>query len=133
MLAEKRGRKTALNPHFAVKCDAILGSLGGYLTEHFPNATVVVKRGGDLYTDMARLALAKVTFCSVSTFCLWPAIASSGTVYFPRSKLIASGKPVVLGSILWVDDPKIVMGADHIRDTPRQMVTALSGKYEGAG
>jgi hypothetical protein len=38
---------------------------------------------------------AKVVICGASTFCLWPALANSnGTVYLPRTQVIANGQAV---------------------------------------
>ena len=37
---------------------------------------------------MLRLTYSKVLICSVSTFCLWPAITNNNTAYFPVTKLI---------------------------------------------
>jgi hypothetical protein len=54
--------------------------------EQFPDAVVVILRGFDLFEDLARLTYAKTTICSVSTFCLWPAISNDNTVYFPLTK-----------------------------------------------
>ena len=113
VLAEMRNRKTVERPHLASKCDAILHSLWKYLCHHFPKATVVVKRGDDIYVDMARLTFAKTTVCSVSTFCLWPAIASNGTAYFPRTNLVLRGTTSVPLGFQWMSSPSVVLGAPY--------------------
>ena len=46
--------------------------------------------GGDQFLDYARLAYSNVTICSSSTFCLWPALANNGDVYFPLTALVAN-------------------------------------------
>ena len=89
VLAERRGRKTVAD--LAEKCDSILLSLKGFLSKNFPNSKILLKRGDNLYTDMARLSFAKTVFCSASTFCLWPAVTNDNTVYFPKTKLIVGG------------------------------------------
>lgn len=82
VLAEARSRKTSQRPQLAAKCDAVFTSLFGYLRRHFPQTTIVIKRGGDdLYTDLVRLASARYLVCSVSTFCLWPALFNRHVVY----------------------------------------------------
>ena len=53
---------------------------------------MVVLRGGRALDDATRLAMAEITICSASTFCLWPAMASKTASYFPVSKLIYSNK-----------------------------------------
>ena len=114
VLSEKRGRKTSVEKsHLIRKCDRILSELFRYLVTSYPMATVLIRRGGDLYEDMARLTFAKITICSVSTFCLWPAIASEGKAYFPKSALIASGQSNIKLGFHWITDPSIVYGSDY--------------------
>ena len=58
---------------------------------------------GDLVLSFAQLALSRVTICSSSTFCLWPALAmatsadnssvhSNFKAYFPHSRLLLDGQ-----------------------------------------
>ena len=95
----------------ASHCAEILKWLFEYLKKEYSNSTVVVKKGGDVYLDFARLSMANTTICSASTFCLFPAIAHNGSaVYFPRTKLI--GVPPEGYSMNdhfhWVNDPPLV-------------------------
>lgn len=115
VLAEKRSRKTLTKQHLAKTCDSIFNGLYIYLIKSFPSAKILIRRGDDLYIDMARLAYAKTTICSVSTFCLWPAIMSNGTAYFPKTKLIVGGNTnVKLGSnVVWFDQPEVVKGQQY--------------------
>jgi hypothetical protein len=115
VLAEKRSRKTLTKQHLARKCDAIFNRLYIYLTKSFPSAKILIRRGDDIYIDMARLAYAKTTVCSVSTFCLWPAIMSNGTAYFPKSKLIVGGNTNIKLSpnVVWFDKPEVVKGQQY--------------------
>jgi hypothetical protein len=129
VLAENRGRKTSGVNHLRMKCDAILSSLGNYLKLHFPLAKIVVKRGDDLYIDMARLAFANTTICSVSTFCLWPAIANNGTAYFPLSKLVVGGDKSISLGFQWLLQPEVVLGAEHARKTAKSLVEILGGSW----
>eukprot|EP01031_Cornospumella_fuschlensis_P026889 gene26889-32496_t len=76
------------NPNTA-RCKLILEKLFEYLKRKFPSAVVVVKRGGDLFLDYARLTLAKVAICSASSYCFWPAVSNPHTAYFPLTPLIA--------------------------------------------
>jgi hypothetical protein len=45
---------------YTSRCQGILQGLFDYLKAARPNATIVVKRGGDLFLDYARLAFSKV-------------------------------------------------------------------------
>ena len=107
VLAEHRGRKT--KEHLAIKCDLILRGLFDYLLESFPTAHVVVKRGSDdMFVDLARLTFAKTTICSISTFCLWPAVSSNGTAYFPQTKLVVGGNTNINLGFQWMTVPTLV-------------------------
>jgi hypothetical protein len=66
-----------------------LKALFEYLQSNFPKATIVVKRGGDLFLDYARLAFANTTICSASSYCFWASLANNGTVHFPVTTVIA--------------------------------------------
>lgn len=126
VLADKRGRKTDRKKHRAVMCDAIFSALFAYLAAAFPTASVVVRRGDDLYMDLLRLAYAPVTICSVSTFCLWPALANNRTAYFPRTKLVVQGDtPTNLG-LQWITQPAVVPGARHERASTAKLIHLLS-------
>ena len=99
---------------FSMKCDDILRSLFNFLVSAYPKAIVIVKRGGDPLLDYVRLAYANITICSTSTFCLWPAIASSGQAYFPVTGLIGGWTPEknftpFLGSHFhWIYHPPVI-------------------------
>jgi hypothetical protein len=81
------------NKQFALKqCPLILASLFSILQDTFPNINIVLKKGKDPFLDYARLSKAKVTICSVSTFCLWPAIANHRSAYFPVTSLVGGWK-----------------------------------------
>jgi hypothetical protein len=93
---------------YSSRCQVILEHLFNFLKTHYPKSTVVVKRGGDLFLDYARLAFAKVTICSASSYCLWPSLANTGTVYFPISSLVAGADSMALAPNLssnfhWID------------------------------
>jgi hypothetical protein len=96
-----------------VLCDRIAKLLVNYLHRYFKNATILVRRNDDLFADFARLAYSNTTVCSVSTFCLWPAIAHQGTVaYFPRTRVVLGGKMPDLGpKFIWLKEPRIIKGA----------------------
>lgn len=80
ILAESSRRKMLKkkNQLMGEKCGHILNALTLYISEHFPHATVVLLRGGNMYNDLVRLTYSKQSFCSVSTFCFWPALITSG-------------------------------------------------------
>jgi hypothetical protein len=73
---------------YSGRCGIILQALFEYLRKHFPLAVIVMKRGGDQFLDVARLAYANITVCSASTFCLWSALANNGAAYFPLTPLV---------------------------------------------
>jgi len=128
VLAENRNRKTQYKAHLALKCDLILTSLFSYLKLHFPSAVVLIRRGDDLYVDMARLAFARTTVCSVSTFCLWPAIINNGSAYFPRTKLIVSGDVSINLGFTWLLSPPIVKGIDfESQSSTNALIKILAG------
>jgi hypothetical protein len=89
------------------RCRLILEALVEYLMNHFSNATVVLLRGGDMFDDLARLTFAPKTICSASTFCLWPAVASTSNAYFPTTQLAGYEKGTDYGPHFhWLDDAK---------------------------
>jgi hypothetical protein len=104
-------------PKFAHHCRPVMVALFEYLCQAFPAAVVVVKSGGDPLVDYYRIARAKVAICSSSTFCLWPAIASTGRAYFPVTRLLAGWTPEKNGtdplpylgsSFVWLHHPLMV-------------------------
>ena len=102
-----------LQATYSSRCQTILESLFAYLRSKFPNTIIVVKRGGDIFLDYARLALANITICSASTFCLWPALANDGIVHYPLTSLIAGADNMDLAPNLgsnfkWIADPLII-------------------------
>ncbi len=125
VLAENRDRKTKIRRHLATKCDAIFQSLLTYLTHRFPSSTVLIRRGDDLYLDMARLAYAQHVVCSVSTFCLWPAIVNANKAYFPRTKLIVGGNTDINLGFKWITSPEVLRGQNYEHVAPAQLVAKL--------
>ena len=93
IMAENPFRKTQTrkNRKMDDKCAIILRALVKYISKRFRHATVVLLRGANIYNDLVRLSYAKQTFCSVSTFCFYPALLQRNKVYFPVTKLIADG------------------------------------------
>jgi hypothetical protein len=87
VLAESPDR----NPkaHMVSRCAAIFDAFFSYLMVKFPSSIVVVLRGHDIFDDLARLTYANITLCSVSTFCLWPAVSNENAAHYPVTKLIA--------------------------------------------
>lgn len=62
------------------RCHAIFNALMHYLHKQFPEAQIAVLRGQNIFDDLVRLSYAPTVICSVSTFCLWPAVSASGTI-----------------------------------------------------
>jgi hypothetical protein len=71
---------------FGDTCKHIAGTLVNYLQGHFPNATITIRNDPSETIPMvfSRLILAKYTFCSRSTFCLFPSIASFGESFVQK-------------------------------------------------
>ena len=115
--AETRSRKVSHKQHLAQKCDTILRGLYEHLSAIYPRDTVLVRRGDDPYADMARLAFSKLTICSISTFCLWPALASTSEhVYFPVTPIVARGNWAIKlrkGFHWMTSDAAPILGAPH--------------------
>ena len=83
---------------YSSRCQTILEALFEYLKKNFPDSTIVIKRGGDLFLDYARLTLSNVTICSASTYCLWPALAHEGVVHFPLTSLVVNADNIQLAA-----------------------------------
>jgi hypothetical protein len=129
ILAESRDRKTKHKRHLAQKCDFIFPNLLEYMKNNFPQAKILIKRGDDIYLDFIRLSQAKITICSVSTFCLWPAIINPhGQAYFPQTKLIVGGQTNIDLGFKWITTPQVVLGKMHEHTSPQQLIDQLMGK-----
>lgn len=81
VLSEDERRKTRTGE--ASFCSHVLTKLHEFLAQKFPEKTLVVLRGALIFDDMTRLALAPTVVATVSSFSLFPAIASNNQVYFP--------------------------------------------------
>lgn len=127
VLAENKKRKA--NKAKQSICDAIFAGLYQYLHRHFPNATVVVRRGDNLFVDMYRLAQAPNMICSVSSFCLWPAlINTSPDVHFPATKLILKGDTSINLGFKWILEPSILKGAQLLVLPPQHVLSQLDNE-----
>lgn len=104
------------SPHspYSNRCDIILKEFFEYLRKKFPSSIIVIKRGGDAFLDVARIALSSIVFCSASTFCLWPALANhQGTIFYPLTPLILGAKdnqsaPHLAHNFHWIDDVDMI-------------------------
>ena len=110
----------AVHSPYSGRCQIILEHLFGFLKKHFPQATIVIKRGGDMFLDYARLAFANTTICSVSTYCFWPALANQGQVYFPLNGVIAGADnmqdaPDFGPQFHWIVEPKVISNFKNFR------------------
>jgi hypothetical protein len=104
-----RGSNFLADPIYIEKCARIVKWLFVYIENHFPVSTILISRGGNMFVDMARLALANTTVCSASTFCLFPAVAHNGSsVYFPVTKLIGKNERFPINDHFhWISEPLI--------------------------
>ena len=99
----------AVHSPYTSRCHLILKSLFEFLQTKHPSATVVVKRGGDLFLDYVRLGTANTTICSASSYCFWPAVSNPGHSYFPLTNLIAGADSMELAPSFgskfhWMDE-----------------------------
>lgn len=92
----------------------------------FPSAIVAILRGNNVFDDLARLTYANTTICSVSTFCLWPAIASNRTAFFPVTKLVAKENTSFDygDSFHWIKD-KPILGSKALHMTNQDLCRQL--------
>jgi len=131
ILAESRNRKTGgPKRHLAEKCDVVLTALQSHLSSTFPKSIVVLHRGSDMYTDLVRLTLAPIVICSVSTFCLWPAIANAHgeAVYFPQTRLVAGADTSLNLGFTWIQ-ANIVKGAPYLAQSTQMLITKLQDRF----
>ena len=93
IMAENPYRKTQnkKNRKMDDKCAIILRALVKHITVRARESIVVLLRGANVYNDLVRLSYARQTFCSVSTFCFYPALVQRNQVFFPATNLIADG------------------------------------------
>lgn len=123
----------AAHSPYSSRCGVILQHLMQYLQSRHPKATIVIKRGGDLFLDYVRLSRARVTICSASSFCLWPAIANvDAQVYFPLTQLAAGADSLELAPQFgahfhWISEPKIISNFKHMRPWTA-VIDVLTGK-----
>jgi len=109
ILSESPGR-FGKPDHNAQRCSTVLRWLFDALVEQLPGATIVLKRGGDAFLDLARIAYANTTIASSSTFAFFPALASNGTVFLPTSAIFPPAN-VTLGPYFhWIEAPLISSG-----------------------
>lgn len=121
----------AVHSPYTSRCHVILQQLFIYLKKHFDHSTIVIKRGGDIFLDYARLGTANTTICSVSSFCFWPAVSNPGTSYFPLTNLIAGAHtnttaPNFGSKFRWIDEP-IISNMKKFRPWT-QIIDVLTGK-----
>jgi len=121
----------AVHSPYTSRCHVILQHLFSYLRKHFQHSTIVIKRGGDIFLDYARLGTANTTICSVSSFCFWPAVSNPGTSYFPLTNLIAGAHmnttaPNFGSNFHWIDEP-IISNMKKFRPWT-QIIDVLTGK-----
>ena len=96
-----------------------------HLCEQHPQATLVLKRGGDLFLDYARIAYSNVVVCSASTFCLWPGLANQhGQVHYPLTPLVAKADtidqaPKLADNFHWITEVKMIKEFKNYRPWDR--------------
>ena len=91
-------------------CHMLVNALVKYLQYNFPHANISIRNDGPnetLAMAFARLVMANQTFCSPSTFSIFPAIASFGTSYIQRANLTNFVAPIVqhYKDVMYMDGP----------------------------
>jgi hypothetical protein len=120
--------------HQRRRCHVILHKLRDRVASIAPkNSVVMLLRGHDMMDDLLRLLYAKITICSASTYCLWPALAKEAAIkrvndgsiatplvtripgvplasYMPVSNLFLKGKTYDyrLSHFKWIQRPSLV-------------------------
>lgn len=79
---DSQNRKSRVNSN----CKPVVLELKKYLEEHFPSATVKIRNDGDetITTAYARLIMANQTFASITSFGVFPVVATFGTGYIKK-------------------------------------------------
>lgn len=113
-------------------CQAISQGLANYLSAHYPQAIVAIRRGHP-NDAMVMLTRAPTVICCASTFCLYPALARShGTSYLQRTTLLANNQtPPISPHIHWMDQEHMTFrdpGRDqwNSTETIQALLTALT-------
>ena len=86
-------------------CKDIIAGLFKYLSKTFPDKTIVLYNGDDIFIDFYRLARANVTICSASTFCFYASLANSGKTFFPKTVLFDRKVDKYWDTFEWIDSP----------------------------
>mmetsp|Transcript_28067 Transcript_28067/g.26929 ORF Transcript_28067/g.26929 Transcript_28067/m.26929 type:complete len:437 (-) Transcript_28067:100-1410(-) len=127
ILSESSERNSKHNS--VTRCAAIFDALHVYLMDHFPQSIVVILRGHDIFEDLVRLTYANITICSVSTFCLWPAVTNKNLAYFPVTKLIAKENTSFNygPSFHWLknDKDKAIRGVTAVQMSIKELIKKL--------
>lgn len=90
-------------------CQVLVTGLKEYLQHAFPSTKISIRNGPNetLALAYARLVMANQTFCSPSTFSIFPAIASFGTSYIQRANLTYFVVPIaeVYEDVQFIEGP----------------------------
>jgi len=97
---------------WAAPCLNLTRALVDSLSQSFPNATVLVRRGF-VFDSLAMIAFSKTVVCPPTLFCLWPALANAhGQVHYAASTLVAAGQqPKLHGGLQWLAPDALVTPA----------------------
>jgi hypothetical protein len=99
-------------------CVAITEALLMYLSQHYVNATVGLRRGnsGEAF---CQLSLSSIMISTPSSFGFYAGLAQSDQhdVYLPETRLLASGENIFIHKHFhWMPFPKIVQFGYYLRD-----------------
>lgn len=106
----------------------ILQTLRMDILKHFPNTTVIIKRGGNLFTSWSVMYLAKILIGAPSTFSLWPAVARNSTTYFPFTSYFGKTSKLfyVHKNFHWIQlDNKNIYGSNFTEATSLNYILSL--------
>ena len=70
---------------YAETCFKLIQDMAHYFQDTFPNATVTIRSNDTVEEAVGRMVHSKQTWCNPSTFCVYPAIATTGQAYILQS------------------------------------------------
>jgi hypothetical protein len=66
-------------------CSELVQDMANYFQEHFPNSKVSIRSNDTADEAISRMVHSKQIWCNPSTFCVFPAIATTGHAYILQS------------------------------------------------
>jgi len=111
--ADGQSRREDKGPHKQEKCKEIVYSFQEHLAEHFPNARIRIHndRNETIALTYARMIMAKQVISPISSFSVFPALATFGRGYIRKPDFAKAPNP-------WLNTPPV----DELYDNIKLMV-----------